>query len=493
MTSISKSDWLTAEQCAAMAWFRLRANAVAPTEADLFRMQQGQEIGSLARELYPKGAMIRRVEGEDLAAVTNKALGNSANKTLFEATFRSGQFVARADILDRERNGWHVVEVKSKFSDTKSTAALIDDLAYTVMVARRSGLKVIRSSFLLLSRSYRRGDAPNRLFDMVDATDDVNDRVIEFERVADKIAGAVLGDRKPRVRLVPACRDCPFFAEKCLGNGVSHSVLEIPGLHHKKLKTLSEGGIVSIADLPSDLELNERQDRARTSVLSGKLIVEPGLKAALRRITWPCHYLDFETVATSLPLYDGHGCHRQVLTQFSIHHRNSIDAELTHSEFLAEASKECERELAEALIEQLGEHGTILVYSSFEKTRISALRDAFPELAGPLESILGRLTDLLSVVDQHIYHPEFRGSFSIKRVLPVLVGLSYDGLDVRDGDTAIARFARMARGEIVGEEAAATRRQLLAYCQQDTLAMVRLHEALINLAKGRTRAAGTKP
>ena len=66
--------------------------------------------------------------------------------------------------------------------------------------------------------------------------------------------------------------------------------------------------------------------------------------------------------------------------------------------------------------------------------------------------------------------------------------LSYAELDVKDGDTAIARFARMAKGEITGEEAEATRRRLLEYCKMDTLAMVRLHEVLDRLAAGMAKA-----
>jgi predicted RecB family nuclease len=492
--TISKSDWLSAEQCLTMAWFRLRAKADAPTEADLFRMQQGQEIGALARELYPGGLMVRRAEGEDPAQLTRTAIENPANVTLFEATFRSGPFIARADILDRHGGGWHVLEVKSRFSDTGSMAALVDDLAYTVMVARRSGLDVTKSSLLLLSRNYRYGDSPGHLFEAVDKSTEVDDRIVEFERVADKVATAILGKRPPRPRLVPACRDCPFFGEHCLGAGIRHSVLEIPGLHHKKLKVLSEAGIIDMAKLPEDFELNERQERARSSALAGRIIVEPGLKRALKAITWPCHYLDFETVATVLPLYDGHGCHRQVLTQFSIHHRKHIDAEPAHSEYLADASRECERELANGLIDKLGGHGAILVYSNFEKTRLSALRDSFPDMAARLQSIIDRLIDLLSLIDKHVYHPEFRGSFSIKRVLPVLVdGLSYEDLDVKDGDTAIARFAGMARRRIRSADVALTRQQLLAYCKQDTLAMVKLHEALIALSHGKARGASANP
>ena len=60
-------------------------------------------------------------------------------------------------------------------------------------------------------------------------------------------------------------------------------------------------------------------------------------------------------------------------------HRKSIDAELTHSEYMADTANDCERQLAEALIESLDARGSIIMYSSFEKTRIRALIE-FPDL-----------------------------------------------------------------------------------------------------------------
>jgi Domain of unknown function(DUF2779) len=154
-------------------------------------------------------------------------------------------------------------------------------------------------------------------------------------------------------------------------------------------------------------------------------------------------------------------------------------------DFLADARFDCERQLAEALIQASDNSGSIVVYSTFEKTRITALRDAYPDLAVALQGILDRLTDILPIVQEYVYHPEFRGSFSIKKVLPALVpSLSYESLDVGDGDTAITRFARMARGQIVGDDIRTTRDQLLEYCKLDTLAMVRLHEVLYELASG---------
>jgi len=203
----------------------------------------------------------------------------------------------------------------------------------------------------------------------------------------------------------------------------------------------------------------------------------------LDTITWPCHYLDFETVATTLPLHPGYGCHQQVLTQFSIHHRDAPTAGLRHSEYLADATRDCQRELAEALIASLGRFGSILVYSGFERTRIKDLQRTFPDLSAAFEALLNRLVDLFPIIRANIYHPQFKGSFSIKHVLPALVpAMSYKGLAIRDGETAVTQFARMARGEITGPGIQTTRQQLLEYCSLDTLAMVRLHETLWKIA-----------
>ncbi|HEY7617433.1 MAG TPA: DUF2779 domain-containing protein, partial [Terriglobales bacterium] len=130
--------------------------------------------------------------------------------------------------------------------------------------------------------------------------------------------------------------------------------------------------------------------------------------------------------------------------------------------------------------------------SGFEEARIKALQERFPDLAQRLQAILARLKDLHPVIKSHVYDPQFKGSFSIKKVLPALVpDLSYVGLDVADGDTAITRFARLARGEITGEGVGSTRQQLLEYCKMDTLAMVRLHETLCTLAT-KTQRAGIR-
>ena len=89
-----------------------------------------------------------------------------------------------------------------------------------------------------------------------------------------------------------------------------------------------------------------------------------------------------------------------------------------------------------------------------------------------------RLFDLHPVVRNTYYHPEFRGSFSIKSVLPVLApGMGYDDLEIPDGQAASVNYMQALRNSD-RRERQRTFRNLRAYCERDTLAMVRLREAL---------------
>jgi hypothetical protein len=54
-----------------------------------------------------------------------------------------------------------------------------------------------------------------------------------------------------------------------------------------------------------------------------------------------------------------------------------------------------------------------------------------------MDSIQSGFWDLLPVIRNHIYHPKFAGSYSIKNVLPALVPeLSCQGMAVADGQQA---------------------------------------------------------
>jgi hypothetical protein len=179
-----------------------------------------------------------------------------------------------------------------------------------------------------------------------------------------------------------------------------------------QISAFFDAGILDLRDIPAEPppHLNDQQHTVLECVRTGKPKVGAGLKAALEVLRWPAYYLDFETVKTAIPLYADIKPHAQVVTQYSIHRCRSLGQEDAHFEYLADPKRDCQRELAERLIADLGDAGDIIVYHSFEHTQIRELTRRFPDLAQPLSAIDTRLFDLLRVVRAHYYHPAFHTS-----------------------------------------------------------------------------------
>jgi predicted RecB family nuclease len=123
----------------------------------------------------------------------------------------------------------------------------------------------------------------------------------------------------------------------------------------------------------------------------------------------------------------------------------------------------------------LGESGNIVVYNAaFESGRLSELAAWPPEFAERIKNTQARLWDLLPVVRNHVYHPAFAGSYSLKSVLPALVpDMTYEGMEVADGTAAGIAWESLARG-LDCDECNRIRKGLLEYCRQDTLALVKI-------------------
>jgi hypothetical protein len=130
-----------------------------------------------------------------------------------------------------------------------------------------------------------------------------------------------------------------------------------------------------------------------------------------------------------------------------------------------------------------GKTGSIVSYNaSFEKGVIERLAKDFPEEAPFLKDLNSRMIDLLDVFKNAWYYdPQFGKSASIKDVLPVLVpALSYKALAIKNGELANKTYLSMIDGSFNGD-VDETRKNLLDYCQLDTLAMVEIWKELLRL------------
>jgi len=488
MRNISKNIFLNYLFCSSLGWL-LRSDEeiyeLSPESLSLgeqFRIEQGAEVGRRAREIYPSGIFIGERDLAGAAEKTRSIMHDGKSSTVFEGTFVVDDYVAKADILRKRGRGWHLIEVKS---DTNDKPELLDDLAYTIMVMTEAGCSISKASLLLISKDYRLGMADKELFKEVDHTDDGLLRAIEFRVYWDQVKAQTSGRVQPKLELRLQCkRQCSLFQD-CLGKGVKNHILDIPRLNQKKFDALLELSVTCIEDIPSGFDLTANQAKVRDCVVSQKPWVGQHLKEALDEIVWPVFYLDFETVMTAIPLYADIAPYTQLPTQYSIHKCSDIGKVIAHREYLCDPKKDSRRELAENLIHHLEKHGSIVTYGSFEKTVIAGangLSQLYPDLSDDLEDVGDRVVDLEGIIRNHFYHPEFHGSTSIKVTLPVLVPeMSYDNLEIAEGDSASAAFAYLALGRYGPEEAERVKKNLLTYCAQDTMAMVKLHERLHEL------------
>ncbi|MFC1901139.1 DUF2779 domain-containing protein, partial [Chloroflexota bacterium] len=320
MKNVTKQIFLNGLSCPTLGWL-LRSGELAYTkDEDLslgvkFRIEQGLEIGKRARGLYRDGVLVSDLNPVSAARITEGLLKGGSTPVIFEGAFLTDNYAARADILRRKENGWHLYEVKSGINDRDE---FIDDMAYTAMVFERCGLNISAVSLLLVSKDFRLGMPNEKLFTEIDHTEEVLARVEEFKPFREQVEEATRAAEKPEPCLIYECRQCEMFKE-CFGKGVENHIFEIPRLSQSKFGDLVESGISRIEDIPSGFSLTENQNRVRDCVVLGEIFTGDNLKQSLESISFPAYYLDFETVMTAIPLYPDIAPYTQIPTQYSIH------------------------------------------------------------------------------------------------------------------------------------------------------------------------------
>jgi len=161
-------------------------------------------------------------------------------------------------------------------------------------------------------------------------------------------------------------------------------------------------------------------------------------------------------------------------------HIEQIDGSITHQEFLDLSGNDPREIFAKSLIKVVSTHGPVIVYNAgFEGARIKELATAFPHLTSELLAIPERFFDLLPLARNHYYHPGMKGSWSIKDVLPTIAPeLDYSNLVVSDGLMAQEAYKEAIHSQTTPERKEEVRNAMLKYCEQDTIAMVKIVAAL---------------
>lgn len=488
MRRLSKSKLIAFRQCKRRLWLEVnRPDLREDSDTTKAKFKEGNAVGEIAQRLYdPNGMGVTinaQTEGFAEAFSRTRELLES-NAPIFEAGFQIEGALAFADVMlpvaTKKALSWRMVEVKSS---TSVKPYHHDDIAIQGCIARMAGVNLGAIALAHIDNTwvYPGGQQYEGLLKEVDLTEEALTRDAE---VADWIAEAQTVAAKRKEPLCSTGKHCiePFecgFLAHCRSfeKQAVHPVALLPNVQTKALRlALKNGGLQELIDVPDKL-LNEVQLRVKTCTLQNKSFFNAkAAKAALKQYEFPLAFMDFETVNLAVPIWAGTRPYQQVPFQYSVH---SIDRKglVGHQEFLDISGNDPSRRFAETLIDACKGAKAIFVYNSgFENKHLKELGARFPDLERKLHNIMGRLVDLLPIVRKHYYHPDQKGSWSIKNVLPTIApDLDYQDLDgVKDGGMAMEAYKEAISSSTAADRKADIERQLLGYCKLDTLAMIHL-------------------
>ncbi len=276
---ITKSDFKVFLDCPYKLKYKklkypMRGNANEYLE---FLADGGFMVEAIARAVFGEGLIPEEGQDEEPTAATTRALQKAGSEAVYEASFQSGSFFVRADIVKRNGSGLDLIEIKSKSYDPEEDEDLYDsrggirsdwreyvyDAAFQTMVIQRAtGLSVtphlcvvdktkVASSDAIYSkihlkerqgsgkftkglRAFYTGDSESlksdNLLAVIDISTYVNSIMADVEQLAES-AAEVDETKRPRTEppLKPRCKDCEFRTrdkgvsgfEECWGSNLS--------------------------------------------------------------------------------------------------------------------------------------------------------------------------------------------------------------------------------------------------------------------------------
>lgn len=468
---LSKTDFIHYLSCAKSLWLLKHKPNTYPHG----------EFSDFAKKLTEEGY---KVEG-----YVRELLSARSGFFSFQQEFETDRgLYAKVDVVEDNVDGTvNLYEIKSS-TEVRSNAShnQIKDVAFQKIVAEEAEIKVAKIFIVHLNGNYvRSGDIdPEGLLVFADVTE----RVAELEgKLKGNIDQAVELLKKTEIDegtctclLLGKSKHCDAFDH--FNPGLPKpSIYNLPRISGAPLSRLVEAGRFDLQAVTPE-EVNGRQKLVIQAAHQGQPFIDPAvINGFFDRVEYPVYFLDYETYASAIPIIDGLSPHRPLPFQYSLHILDAEDAETRHEEYLADEAA-LPIALVESMEKRIGTKGTIISwYASFENTRNSEMAERYPEKAEFLKGLNERTLDLMDIFKTGYVDIAFGGSTSIKAVLPVLVPeLTYEGLPVANGTDAMIAWRKMIEMSD-GDEKAKSRKELLDYCELDTLAMVEIFKAMKEL------------
>lgn len=474
-------------ECPILLWLeKVRPDLLPPSDPEAGRvMKQGREVDDLARGLYPQGV---NVEGFNLSGFENtkKAIAAGA-KVLFQPTAVADGLSARADIFVKGKfEAWDLYEVKMA---TQVKDEYYQDVAFQKLCFTKAGIAIGKTNLVHINNKYvRKGKIDvKKLFTSEDITDDVNDLLPEIVKLIPDAKDVFTWNKELTSEQLLKCPDLG----KCEYVGHWLNALEKPALERvlgelppETVGQMIEKDIFDVSRLTKKF-LSSIQWRTPGERWP-KHIDQGAIREDFQQLRYPLYYFDYETIFPGIPPFDGCHPYQQIPFQFSVYEVDSIGSTPKQYDFLKDTYEDPRLGIIDALRDSIGPVGSVISWNAtFEKNVNKDLAEAFPEHAEFLLNINNRMYDLMQPFKKKKYvDPAFRGSASLKAVLPTLFpDLSYDNLNIHDGGQASASWEVVTDPKLPEEQRHQLRKDMIEYCRLDVYGMVKILEHLHQITR----------
>jgi hypothetical protein len=496
--NISKSQYIKGLKCEKSLWLyrnskKLKNEFNNSATQSLFDM--GNEVGAVAQKYYKSAVTVDAPYWD-----TNKAVKltedfiSKGKQIIHEATAinpNDGSY-AKIDILKKVRGSdeWDLIEVKSG-SSTKPD--YIDDIAFQHRVFKDAGYKIRKCIVMHINSNYvRQGEVnPKRLFKQVDLTDEAKAKYDEVANNVERLNKVLALKNEPSRKEENHCSRPAVCmdTDSCWGEVPLYSVFNA-FTANKANDVVRLTGSYDVGNIPPSFSLSYMKDIEVECHKNNQAHADKSkIGGFLDSLEYPLYYLDYESVMSAVPLYDGTKPYQHVPFQFSLHIQEKPEGPLKHVEYLHKENTDPREGFVKELVKSCGKKGSVIVYSqSFEEGRNKDLAKAFPKYKKELEAINSRMVDLLVPFrGRFLYHPDQAGSASLKKVLPAWTDVTYDNMDLSDGLQAMNRYRSFVEGKMNKKETKKLWKDLSSYCTKDTYAMVALIKAMSDIRTGRKK------
>lgn len=508
---LSKSSFLIARQCAKRLWLRSRGVDEPGSEdqhEDLLRDTAANAIERLAQDLFPE---LQRLEPVDpVAWLKASAAAVVARRPVAQARFAPDDLLAVVDILEPRAEGWFLWEVKAstiEVAKPKVRALHCWDLAFQWHVLTKAGLPLIGCGIVLVRKDYVRPEGPveaSALLHRLDVTDQVQALLARVDTELASARRVVHDEHEPTAWPAARCKaerggkdgNRPSTCGHLQADGRCGALLPtdwvgyVPSLtpaQQRWMQAEPERRMAAIDLDDEELKWNPVQRAVVDATLRGRPWLDhQALRAALATIEWPVAYLDFEfDTQVAIPRWSGWRPYEPIPFQWAMCVQRAPGEPLGEVlSFLHEAETDPCGAFVAAMLEALPSAGSIVVHhQSAETTVVQRLAARLGgATARRLQGLAGRWRDTEQIAKRGYYHPAQRGSWSIKKLAPALVGRGYDDLVVADGMAAVKAWRLLMSATITPQERHKVRAYLLAYCGRDAALMHDILEALRRLS-----------